>query len=197
MLNKDDRVIIISACQTRGYIGSVAKIFYCGDNLCASVKLDRIAPSGVRYQCYNIANLRLTNKENNEMEEPKKCDMIDGYYIVEVKGSYSKRYSYKCRFDVNVGDKVVCEDEDYIQKVVGVYNIDNATMKNPTKEVVCVIDYSEINARKEREKELQKVKRDLDYKVRKIQAKIDYEFYASKDSEVAELLNRMKELKGM
>lgn len=196
MLNKDDRVIIISACQTRGYIGSVAKIFYCGDNLCASVKLDRIAPSGVRYQCYNIANLRLTNKENNEMEEPIKCEMIDGYYIVEVKGSYNKRYSYKCRFDVNVGDKVVCEDEDYIQTVVGIYNTDNSSIKNPTKEVVCVIDYSVVNARKEREKLIAQIKRDLDAKVKQIQSKIDYDFYASRDSEVAELLNTLNELKG-
>ena len=129
-------------------------------------------------------------------EEPIKCEMIDGYYIVEVKGSYSKRYSYKCRFEVNIGDKVVCEDEDYIQKVVGVYNINNATMKNPTKEVVCIIDYSEINARKEREKLIAQIKRDLDYKVKQIQAKIDYEFYASKDSEVAELLSKLNELKG-
>ena len=131
-----------------------------------------------------------------EYVEPQKCDMIDGYYIVEVKGSYSKRYSYKCRFDVNIGDKVVCEDEDYIQTVVGIYNINNATMKNPTKEVVCIIDYSEINARKEREKELQRVKSELDRKVKQIQSKIDYEFYASKDSEVAELLSKLNELKG-
>ena len=131
-----------------------------------------------------------------EYVEPQKCDMIDGYYIVEVKGSYSKRYSYKCRFDVNIGDKVVCENEDYIQTVVGIYNINNATMKNPTKEVVCIIDYSEINARKEREKELQRVKSELDRKVKQIQSKIDYEFYASKDSEVAELLSKLNELKG-
>ena len=196
MLKVNDRVIITSECQTKGYTGRVNKVFYCGDNLCASVKLDRIAPSGVRYQCYNIANLRLTNKENNEMEEPKKCEMIDGYYIIEVKGSYSKRYSYKCRFDVNIGDKVVCEDEDYILTVVGIYNINNATVKNPTKEVVCIIDYSEINARKEREKELQRVKSELDRKVKQIQSKIDYEFYASKDSEVAELLSKLNELKG-
>ena len=131
-----------------------------------------------------------------EYVEPQKCDMIGGYYIVEVKGRYSKRYSYKCRFDVNIGDKVVCEDEDYIQTVVGIYNINNATMKNPTKEVVCIIDYSEINARKEREKELQRVKSELDRKVKQIQSKIDYEFYASKDSEVAELLSKLNELKG-
>lgn len=131
-----------------------------------------------------------------EYIEPQKCDMIDGYYIVEVKGSYNKRYSYKCRFDVNVGDKVVCEDEDYIQTVVGVYNIETASIKNPTKEVVGVLDYSEINARKEREKLIAQIKRDLDYKVKQIQSKIDYEFYASKDSEVARLLNTLNELKG-
>ena len=131
-----------------------------------------------------------------EYVEPQKCDMIDGYYIVEVKGSYSKKYSYKCRFDVNIGDKVVVEGEDYIQTVVGVYNIETSTMKNPTKEVVCIIDYSEINARKEREKELQRVKSELDRKVKQIQSKIDYEFYASKDSEVAELLSKLNELKG-
>lgn len=129
-------------------------------------------------------------------EEPIKCEMIDGYYIVEVKGLYQKRYSYKCRFEVNIGDKVVCEDEDYIQKVVGVYNINNATMKNPTKEVVCVIDYSEINARKEHDRLVAQIKRDLDYKVKQIQSKIDYEFYASKDVEVAELLKQLNELKG-
>ena len=133
---------------------------------------------------------------NDEIIEPQKCEMIDGYYIVEVKGSYQKKYSYKCRFDVNIGDKVVCEDEDYVQKVVGVYNSENAPMKNPTKEVVCVVDYSEIIARKEREKELQRVKSELDKKVRQIQSKIDYEFYASKDVEVAELLKQLNELKG-
>ena len=131
-----------------------------------------------------------------EYIEPQKCEMIDGYYIVEVKGSYSKKYSYKCRLEVNVGDKVVCEDEDYIQTVVKVRNLETASIKNPTKEVVCVIDYSEINTRKEREKELQRVKSELDKKVKQIQSKIDYEFYASKDNEVAELLKKLNELKG-
>ena len=69
-------------------------------------------------------------------------------------------------------------------------------MKNPTKEVVCIIDYSEINARKEREKLIAQIKRDLDYKIKQIQSKIDYEFYASKDVEVAELLKKLNELKG-
>lgn len=129
-------------------------------------------------------------------EEPEKCEMIDGYYIVEVKGSHSKRYSYKCRFDVNVGDKLVCEDEDYIQTVVGIYNLENARMKNPTKEVVCVIDYSEINAKKERAKEMLRIKTELDKKVREIQTKIDYDFYASKDDSIAKLLKQLNELKG-
>ncbi len=134
--------------------------------------------------------------EECEGKEKQKCEMIDGHYIVEVKGSYSKKYSYKCRFDVNVGDRVVCEDEDYIQTVIKVFNLETTSVKNPTKEVVCVIDYSEINARKEREKELQRIKSELDKKVKQIQSKIDYEFYASKDSEVAELLNKMNELRG-
>lgn len=134
--------------------------------------------------------------EECESKEKQKCEMIDGYYIVEVKGSYSKKYSYKCRFEVNIGDKVVCEDEDYIQKVVGVYNFENAKVKTPTKEVVCVIDYSEINARKERVKKMLRVKTELDKKVREIQSKIDYDFYASKDDGVAELLKQFNELKG-
>lgn len=133
---------------------------------------------------------------DEEYEEPKKCEMIDDYYIVGVKGSYSKRYSYKCRFDVNIGDKVVCEDEDCIQTVIEIYNIETSPIKNPTKEVVCVIDYSVINARKEREKLIAQIKRDLDAKVKQIQSKIDYDFYASKDSEVARLLNTLNELKG-
>lgn len=134
--------------------------------------------------------------DNYIYKEPQKCEMINGYYIVEVKGSYSKKYSYKCRFNVEIGDKVVCEDEDYIQTVHGVYNVETATIKNPTKEVVCVIDYSEVNARKERENELRRVKRELDTKVKQVQSKIDYEFYASKDVEIAELLNRLNELRG-
>ena len=134
--------------------------------------------------------------EEYDGKEPQKCEMIDGYYIVEVKGSYSKRYSYKCRFEVSVGDKVVCEDEDYIQTIVYIYNSEKAKVKNPTKEVVCVIDYSEINARKERAKEMLRVKTELDKKVREIQSKIDYDFYASKDDGVAELLKQLNELKG-
>ena len=42
MLNKNDRVIITSECQTKGYTGRVNKVFYCGENLCASVRLDKL-----------------------------------------------------------------------------------------------------------------------------------------------------------
>ena len=195
MFNKNDMVVVISECQSTGYIGKVKETYFNGSQLYATVSFDKRLPCGNQCQPYNVRSLRLV-KEGEIMIEPQKCEMIDGYYIVEVKGSYQKKYSYKCRFDVNIGDKVVCEDEDYIQRVIGVYNSENAPYKYPTKEVVCVVDYSEIIARKEREKELQRVKSELDKKVRQIQSKIDYEFYASKDNEVAELLKQLNELKG-
>lgn len=63
MLNKNDRVIITSECQTKGYTGSVNKVFYCGDNLCASVRLDKLPPSEMKFQSYNVCNLELVDKE--------------------------------------------------------------------------------------------------------------------------------------
>ena len=123
-------------------------------------------------------------------------EMIDGYYIVKCKGAYRKSYSYKCLDkNIKVGDKVVVEDEDNIQTVVGIYNKETATFNNPTKYVVCVIDYSTIETFREKEKKQAELKRKLDKGIKQIQQQIDYEAYADKYPDVAEMLKELDELK--
>lgn len=75
MLNKNDRVIITSECQTKGYTGRVNKVFYCGDNLCASVRLDKLPPSEMKFQSYNVCNLELVDKKFTK-EDLKPCMVV-------------------------------------------------------------------------------------------------------------------------
>ena len=107
MLKVNDEVRVISECQSIGYIGKIKDFFYSGNKMYATVQFDRKTPGGNTTQSYNVDSLLLI-REGEEMENIK-CEMIDGYYIVEVKGSYNKKYSYKCRFGVlSLGVRAPC-----------------------------------------------------------------------------------------
>lgn len=186
-----DRVQVKSECQTFGHIGTVNSFFHSGNNYCAVVVLDNRKIRSYNVKSLNVIISRVEGEEDI-MDKPK---FLDGKYIVKVKGNYSKGYCYICRDEnVMVGDKVVCEDESYIQTVIGIYDEENSPYKNVTKEVICVIDYTKFNERKEKEKAIAKAKLELENRIRQIQKQFDYEAYAEKDESVAELLKIYKDL---
>ena len=87
MLNKNDNVIITSECQTKGYTGRVNKVFYCGDNLCASVRLDKLPPSEMKFQSYNVCNLELVDKKftKSDLEPCMVVEIRNGNLLIVSK----------------------------------------------------------------------------------------------------------------
>ena len=192
IIKRGDRVLITSDCQTSGWSGIVTKINNEPTRKSVSVLFDSKTPSGVNIQTYNINNVKLINS----LDTTSNVEMIDGYYIVKCKGAYSSTYNYKCLDkDIKIGDKVVVEGDNNIQTIVGVYNKETAQFKNPTKYVVCVIDYSKLIEIREKEAKQAEIKRKLDSRIKQIQQQIDYKSYADKYPDIAEMLKELDELK--
>ena len=196
-----DRVQITSDCQTNGYTGTITKIYIAGCQNYASVKLDKAAPNGNLYQSYNVGSLT-TAIYLETANIPQSIEKIKGFCVVNVKKlGYERNIHmnnetrYLCRVDVNINDVVVCEDETDLYKVVSFYtNIENIRHM-PTKEIVCVVDYSRIHKIREHERQIREAEFEINRRINEIKSEVDYEYYAEKDAEVANLLKKLNEIK--
>ena len=134
----------------------------------------------------------------------------DGVNAMEVKGNYrvamvkfvegtntTKEYAFAL-FDtwINVGDIVLC-DTAYGYQVAEVIRI---VPKNEysgcvvTKEIVCKLDFSNFNDRKEKRKKREELKKQMDKMVKDNQEIILYQALAEKSPEMAEMLAVYKSL---
>lgn len=192
MIEVGGMVRVISDCDSFNEIGTVTKLYTCGTQPYATVEFK--SGKYPKKQGYNINSLKefypLEDKEDIYSPE-----MIDGYFIVRTKGNSSQHYKCYSK-DVKIGDKVIVENSNEIKTVIGVFNNKTAQWKNPTEEVIMIIDYSEYNKRKNKEKEIELIKLKLNSRIFEIQDRYKYEIYAEKDEEVKKLYDKLLELKG-
>jgi hypothetical protein len=143
---------------------------------------------------YNENSLRLYKGDD------KMANLIGNYDVALVKflkgTNTTKEYAFAL-FDKNVvvGDLVVC-DSSNAYSVAKVSNIVKSSDYNGivSSEVVCRVDFSDYERRKENRKQMESLKKMMDEMVAKNQELILYQAIAEKSPEMAELLEKYKEL---
>lgn len=185
-----DRVQVISDCQSYGEYGTVIDYIqaaYCSNCVRVRVELD----SG-HIKKYNELSLKKVG--NVEMAltgnfKVARVQFIDGY-------NKDKTYNFAL-FDNNIseGDFVLCDTQQgyNVAKVVGIENVENGGVA-VTKEIVCKVDFSVYEHRKEVRKQKAALKTQLDKAIRENQDLVLYETVAKSNTQVAELLDKYKAL---
>lgn len=186
-----DRVIVVSNCSSMNQVGTVKNVYNSGwYNSDVQVELD----SGV-VRSYKETSLKLYKGED------KMANNLTGNYVVALvkflKGAnIEKKYAFAL-FDMNivVGDLVVCDSSNN-------YSVAKVTDIMPTSEyngivsseIVCKVDFSTYERRKENRKQMENLKKLMDEMVAKNQELILYQAIAEKSPEMAELLTQYKAL---
>lgn len=107
-----------------------------------------------------------------------------------------KEYVFTCFDHVDKGDVVVV-DTRYGFQLATVTQIMDTIPENRLKglkDVVCRVDFTKFNIRKERAAKLAEVKQEMDKRVKELQASAIYEMMAEKDQVLAQMLKVYKGL---
>lgn len=116
--------------------------------------------------------------------------MIDRDYYYAL---YDDGDSYK------VGDKVMLTGaaSSNLRLIGEIITPDEAAQRfkgNISEEIVCKVDTSSYDARVEKRKEAEKLKKEIDKTVKRMKDELEYETFAEKNPALAEMLTRYKEL---
>ena len=131
-------------------------------------------------------------------KENKIMATLKNYYAVaETVQRYGGRYYYAIYNDGNtytVGDKVIvsgaCDDVLEITNILTPEEIS----RNITAEVICKVDTSAYDARVQRCKKADKLKKEMDKMIKAMDESKKYEMYAEESPALAEKLNEYKTL---
>lgn len=106
----------------------------------------------------------------------------------------STEYNFLSYVDVNVGDVVVVDTRNGLEvATVSDANI-SGTVKAVKKEVVAAVDMTAYNERRAREKRVAELREKMDAKVHDYQEIAVYELFATRDPELASMLDELKGL---
>lgn len=115
------------------------------------------------------------------------------------QGDYCRKSYHYALYDddIEIGDHVlvtgVASDKIYtIKDIIEVSN--EESFNNITAEVMCKVDLTKYNNRKDKRKAATELRKQMDKKRKEIEAKKNDEYYASIDSEYAEMLSELKDL---
>ena len=197
---KGDRVRVESHCQSYGQHGTVIKyINYPSwyDTKYVEVRLD----NGIK-NSYNEKSLVLANKQNNIIKGDN--NMLVGNYRVAmvkfVQGTNTvKGYAFALfDNDIEVGDLVLCDTSNgysvaKVEEIISKADYEGTTV---TKEIICKVDFTEFNNRKENRAKATKLKAEMDKKIKEMQELTLFEMMAEKSPELKEMLEAYKGLVG-
>lgn len=195
-----DRVRVISECQSYGQCGIVIKyirypIWY--DAKYVEVRLD----NGTTHS-YNEKSLVLSNEQNNFYKGDN--NMLVGNYRVAmvkfVQGTNTvKGYAFALYDnDITVGDLVLCDTSNgyNVAKVEEILSKSDYEGTTVTKEVICKVDFTNFENRKENRAKAIKIKAEMDKKIKEMQELTLFEMMAEKSPELKEMLEAYKGLLG-
>lgn len=197
----DDRVIVISSCGSKGDAGTVVKYhrYSSGFNKYVGVRMDN-----GDYKQFNEDSLKriYINKEDVKM-------IIGDYKIAIVvleDDYYKKDYGFYLYDEAKVGDMVVVNPNNkFAVGKIKAIKTQKEYSKNITKDVIGIVNMDtykkkveERNKAIELAKKRKEIQKELDGKISKLK---DLEFYermakelGEKDPEIAEMVNKLKEL---
>lgn len=191
----NDIVEVLSNCQSYGERGIVVDYFtveHLLNNPIVRVKLD----SG-KTRIYNESSLKKCDEIEREAEN---MALTEDFRIANVRfvdGYNSNKIFSFALFDdeVTEGDYVVCDTHNgyFVGKIISIDTTENFK-KNVTKEIVCKVDFSKFERRKETRAKRAELKKKLDNAVKENQDMFLYETLAKANPSVAELLEQYKAL---
>lgn len=194
---KGDRVRIVSHCQSYGWCGMVTHIFQGYWNNYISVKLD----NGIT-NSYKEESLVLANEKNNIIKGDNNM-LVGNYKIAMVKfvqgTNTTKGYAFALYDnDITVGDLVLCDTSNgynvaKVEEIISKSDYEGTTV---TKEIICKVDFTNFENRKENRAKAVKLKVDMDKKIKEMQELTLYEMMAEKCPELKEMLDIYKDLVG-
>lgn len=190
--NIGDRVII-SDCKSNGKVGVITNYEESGfsNSKWVTVQLDGFDKPFI----YNELSLAAENER-----EVKEMKLAGNYKIARVKfiEGYNKNKVYNfALFDNEItdGDFVLCDTQNgyNVAQVIGVDEITNGSAE-VAKEIICKVDFSAYEHRKEVRKQKKEIKAKLDKAIQENQDLVLYETVAKSNTQVAELLDKYKAL---
>jgi hypothetical protein len=100
--------------------------------------------------------------------------------------------------NVEVGDLVLCDTSNgysvaKVEEIIPKSEYEGVTV---SKEIICKVDFTEFNNRKENRVKAVKIKSEMDKKIREMQELTLFEMMAEKSPELKEMLEVYKELIG-
>lgn len=127
---------------------------------------------------------------------------LTGYKAVAVikQGYAFKHYHfaiYDDGFDYQPGDKVILSNSNDIWTINEIITPEEATArynKNITAEVVCKVDTNSYEKRVQKRKAIEKLKRDMDKKIKEMDENKNYEMYAAENPDLKNMLEAYKAL---
>ena len=127
---------------------------------------------------------------------------LTGYKAVAVikQGYAFKHYHfaiYDDGFDYQPGDKVILSNGNDIWTINEIITPEEATArynKNITAEVVCKVDTNSYEKRVQKRKAIEKLKRDMDKKIKEMDENKKYEMYAAENPDLKNMLEAYKAL---
>lgn len=197
-----DRVVITSnKSKYKGTHCTVGKIYYSQLGLYPDGAEDIYHPRENEWEndkCLRI--LKTSVKKINENMEENKMTKLTGFNKVAVIGIGATEYYYAL-YDENVTkhDKVFVTGKSIgnlliVKDVITTEEAVNKLNKNILDEVICKVDTTDYDNRVEKRKQAEKIKKQMDEEIRKMQETNKYEMYAEKNPALAELLNTYKSL---
>lgn len=195
LFKKGDRVEVVSDCQSYGERGTVVDYIpaaYCSN--CLRVRVDLDSGHRKKYNELSLMKVDDIKREAKEMAltgnfKVARVQFLDGY-------NKDKIYSFAL-FDNDIvdGDLVLCDTQNgyNVAKVVGIGDVENSGVA-VTKEIICKVDFSKFEHRKEVRKQRAELKTKLDKAIRENQDLVLYETVAQSNTQVAELLGKYKAL---
>jgi hypothetical protein len=200
--NPDDRVIVISECNSKGDMGTVVQ--YNAQSTSYSARYVGVRLDNGEYKSYNENSLKRTNINKEDIK------MVVGDYkiaIVNLEDDYYKKdYGFYLYDDVKVGDTVVVNPNNkFALGKIKALKTQEEYGKNVTKDVVGIVNMDTYKKRVEERnkaielaKQRKEIQRELDAKISKLK---DLEFYermakelGERDPEIAVMVDKLKKL---
>lgn len=197
-----DRIIVTSTGST--FYQKIGTVLYSNAwNKTVTVVLDAFPNNHFCFMEDSISKSNIESmKENKNMD--KVVVTIPGNYEVAIcsflNSSSDQLYAYAL-FDgcATVGDHALVQSNNkygvvYIKNIVSKNDHEAAGGHPVTNEIICKVDFSSIERRKEQRKRKEELRKQMDKLVKENQELILYQALAEKSPEMAELLNEYKSL---
>ena len=197
---KGDKIQVVSECQSYGQYGIVIK--YIQYPCWYDAKYVEVRLNNGTTHSYNEKSLVLANEKNNIIKGDNNM-LVGNYKIAMVKfvqgTNTTKGYAFALFDDnITVGDLVLCDTSNgynvaKVEEIISKADYEGTTV---TKEIICKVDFTDFENRKENRAKAVKLKVDMDKKIKEMQELTLYEMRAEKCPELKEMLDIYKGLVG-